>query len=298
MKIILIFVVLFALSCSKDNFTEFNKCIQKSDLKNAEKILNNWDGDKLKDPQYYICQFNFYVNKGRTTGIEIQNEPPNEEKTIQITDPKTGEVKGYFGPSVHYDEDIVLKGIKYIKKGIKLFPDHFEMRFGLMWCYKELYQLDNYLSELESSIIYLQKTNNTKIYWNNNELIENPSEFIIENIQDNFNDLLQDSTIASVKEFVHSYCDLMIKYFPKHKYGFSNKAVLYYYSKKDKEALNYFLKAYELDKTDELIIFNIAVFYKTLGEKDKATEFFNVLVKNGKDPYYVDGAKQKLKELK
>ncbi len=297
-KIFILFTLLSLFLLGASNFERFNDCIKKSDLKGAKTIVDNWGQNKEKDPQYYICAFNYHINKSRTEGIGIQQNPPKGE-TIQITDPATGEVKGYFAPSVHYDEKEAQKGLDYLKIGIKKFPDHYEMRFGLIWMYKELYQLDNYLQELEDALLYLTKVNPPKIYWNNNESITEPKNFVLETAQGNFFKIMnEDKRIANNTNFAHKHCDLMIKYFPRHKYGYSDKATVYNMSNDLKNALTYHLKAFSLDSRDELIAFNIGFTYKQMGDKTNAIKYFKKVQEISKDPYYVEGAKKQLEELR
>jgi tetratricopeptide (TPR) repeat protein len=293
--ILLVVVSIFLLGAS--NFETFNECIKQGDLKCAKKIIDNWGTNKENDPQYYICLFNYYVHKSRTEGLAIQQKPP-EGETIEITDPKTGEVKGYFAPSVHYDEEEAQKGIDYLKVGIKKFPDHYEMRFGLLYMYKEVYQLDNYLEELKNALSYLTKVKPSKIYWNNNESITNPNNFVLETVQGNFFDIMNDKNISANTNFMHTYCDHMIKYFPQHKYGYSDKGIIYYVSNDLKNALDYFLKAFSLDKQDELIAFNLGFTYKKMGDKVNAIKYFKKVLELSNDEYYVEGAKQQLEELR
>ncbi len=300
-KILMLIVISSALliseSSSASSFDDFNRYIRGRDLKKAKAVLDNWGQDKDNDPQYYVCLFNYHINKSRTEGIGIQKSPPEGEKTIQITDPKTGGIVGYFAPIVSYDPPEAQKGINHLKDGVNKFPDHYEMRFGLLYAYKELKQFENYLLELENGLSFLRKNNLKKIYWNNNEIISNPADFIIETVQGNFHDLITSENIREDLNFAYKYCDLLIKYFPKHKYGYSNKGIIYYQNKDFKHALEYFLKAYSIDPKDELIVSNIGFLYKEMNDKNNAKKYFKKVIEIGKDDFYVGGAKQQLNLL-
>jgi tetratricopeptide (TPR) repeat protein len=294
--ILLSLLSLFLLGAS--NFETFNNCIQKGDYKCAKTIIDKWGPNKTNDPQYYICVFNYHMNKSRTTGLGIQKNPPKGD-TVQITDPLTGEAKGYFASIAHYDEKEAQKGIESLKVGIKKFPDHYEMRFGLIWMYKELYQLDNYLLELESALYYLTSTKPSKIFWNNNESITAPNDFVLDTVQGNFSDIWKDEpSIFDNTNFMHKYCDLLMKYFPSHKYGYSDKAWIYYSAKDLQKAISYHLKAFSLDNQDELIAVNIAFTYRQMGDRENAIKYFNKVLEIGKDPGRLEYAKQQLEELR
>ncbi len=297
MLFFIVSVLLISGSSSASSFEEFNKYIKERDFKKAQVVLDKWGKNKDNDPQYYICLFNYHLNKSRTEGIGVQARPPQGEKTIEITDPKTGEVKGYFAPIVNYDPGEAQKGIQYLKTGINKFPDHYEMRFGLLYALKELNQYENYLSELENALNYFHDKRLKKIYWNNNEVISDPATFMIERAQGNFHELTEDEGILKNAAFTHKYCDLLIKYFPKHKYGYSNKGVVYYQNKDFKHALEYFLKAYGIDPRDELIAFNMGFLYKEMNDKKNARKYFKKVIEIGKEEYTVEGAKKQLELL-
>lgn len=297
-KVFILLTLLSIFLVGATNFERFNDCIKKNDLKGAKTILDKWGQNKENDPQYYICSFNYHINKSWTKGIGIQQTPPKGE-SIQITDPLTGETKGYFASIVNYDKKEAQKGIESLKVGIKKFPDHYEMRFGLMWMYKELHQLDNYLQELENALLFVTEVNPPKIFWNNNESITEPKNFVLETVQSNFFKIMnEDERIANNTNFTHKYCDLMIQYFPGHKYGYSDKGVLYNMSNDLKNALAYHLKAFSLDSRDELIAFNIGFTYKQMGDKSNAIKYFKKVLEISKDSYYLEGAKKQLEELK
>jgi tetratricopeptide (TPR) repeat protein len=173
------------------------------------------------------------------------------------------------------------------------------MRFGLLWTYKELHQTDNYLLELENAFIYLTKVNPAKIFWNNNESITNPRHFVVEKTQQCFHDIeIDDEELFDNNGFMHKYCDLMIKYFPRHKYGYSDKGIIYCKSNDLKNGLAYHFKAFSLDNQDALIAANIGFTYKLMGDKVNAIKYFNKVLEISKEEYYVEGAKRQLEELR
>lgn len=294
-KFLTILLLSVTIQYAQDSFSKFNDYISNDDFENAKLILDNWGENKENDPQYYICNFNYYFNKSRESVIAIENEAP-AGKSLQIQDKDTGEPKGYIGERIVYDEKIAQQGIDFIKKGIEKFPDHFEMRFGLMFLYRELKQWDNYLLELENTLKYLTDNNPEFVYWNNNEKIVDPS-FTIETIQGALFEILNEHGPEKYNKFMHSYCDLMIKYFPNNKYGYSNKGVLYYYREEDADALKYYEKARSIDKDDMLILFNIGVLQAAMNQKEKAKKSFNEIISKNSDPYYVDESKKQLEML-
>lgn len=290
-------MLLSAGSSRAASFDDFNKYVQDRDFKKAQSVLDNWGKDKENDPQYYICLFNYHRNKSRTEGVGMRSTPPQGEKTVQLTDPETKKVVGYLGPVETYDRDEAQKGINHLKIGIGKFPDHYEMRFGLMYAYREMNEFDKYFTEMETGLRYLRDKRPKKIYWNNNEVIKNPTDFLVEMSQGSFTELTGDEKYRFDAKRAHRYCDLLIKYFPGHKYGYSDKGVIYYQNKDFKHALEYFLKAYNLDPKDELIAFNLGFLYKEMNDKNNARTYFKRVLEISKDEFYTEGAKKQLKQL-
>jgi tetratricopeptide (TPR) repeat protein len=294
--VLLAFILLSAGSSSASSFEDFNKCVQDRNFKKAKAVLDSWGKDKENDPQYYICLFNYHIKKSRTEGIGMRKTPPKDQ-SFEITEPRTKKVVGYLGPMETYDEGEAQKGIDHLKVGIDKFPDHYEMRFGLMYAYRELNQFDKYFTEMEKGLRYLQDKRPKKIYWNNNEIIKKPSKFVVEMTQRSFSELTGEEKYQFDAKRAHRYCDLMIQYFPNHKYGYSNKGVVYYQNKDFKHALDYFLKAYSLDPKDDLIAFNLGYLYKDMKDKNNARVYFKRVLEISKDESFTEGAKEQLKLL-
>jgi len=171
------------------------------------------------------------------------------------------------------------------------------MRFGLLYAYREMNQFDNYFIEMEKGLKYLRDKRPKKIYWNNNEVMKNPADFLVEMSQGSFAELTADEKYQFAAKLAHHYCDLLIKYFPDHKYGYSDNGVIYYQNKDFEHALEYFLKAYNLDPKDELITFNLGFLYKEMNDKKNARTYFKRVLEISKDEFYTDGAKEQLKIL-
>lgn len=287
------------LQVNPTNYEKFNSLLKEGKLNEAKIVLDNWGEQKEKDPQYYVCCFNYYVNKSITQGYVVQANPPADESQIILTlkDPNTGEIKGFMVSKIVYDPNIANEGIKYIKSGLKIFPDHYEMRFGLLWVLKELREFDQYLDELDDALKYFFDNKLTYIYWNNNKKISDPDNFIIQTLQEILYEFVNKDDLFANTKFLNSYIDIMIKYFPYNKYGYANKGFMYVATKEYDKALEYYFKAYKIDDKDPLVLFNIGFIYKLQGNYDRAKTYFEKVITLGGDEYYTKRAKEELKDL-
>ncbi len=298
-KVVYALLTVLLVQTDLTNFDKFNNFLKEGKLNEAKVVIDNWGEQKEKDPQYYISCFNYYINKSMTQGYAIQSNPPTDERmiTLILKDPTTGNIKGYMVKKVVYDTSTADTGINYIKTGIKIFPDHYEMRFGLLWALKELDKYDDYIVELEDSLKYFKDQKLTSIYWNDNKKIDDPYRFIIEILQEMLNEFIENDEIYSNKEFLNKFVDMMIKYFPSHKYGYANKGFLYFEKGEFDKALEYYMKAYEIDNKDLLVMFNIGLSYKRLGKHGDAISYFEKIIKIGGNTYFVDKAKNELNDF-
>jgi hypothetical protein len=79
------------------------------------------------------------------------------DKSLQITDPKTGKVVAYMNDGVTYDKNLVEKGFHYINIGIEKFPSRLDMRFGKIYMFGKIYDYQKFTQELIAAIDYSQK---------------------------------------------------------------------------------------------------------------------------------------------
>ncbi len=276
-KIMPLLIVTLLASGDGSKFTRFNNAIMEHRFDEAEKIIKNWGKNKTADPQFHICLFNLHMNKARSSGISVNSQGVN--------------------PSVTYDKKEAHRGIAILKKAIKKFPRHFEMRYGLIWAYFELKEFNNALSEVKSSFKYLSKHKNETIYWNNNEVLKSPESFIFPIAQGYFRTLVQEKRFLLHSNMPIKFADIMIKYFPKNKIGYTNKGSVLLIRNKTKRALKYLKMAHNLDKDDLIIIMNLGMVYKDLNNKAMAKKYFTKIVNSGEKSQIVEAAKRELGKL-
>ena len=116
-------------------------------------------------------------------------------------------------------------------------------------------------------------------------------------VQRNFFELVTDKKGWSENE-MHEYVNLMITYFPQHTYGYANKGMLYYNTLNDKEALKYYLKAHQIDKTDAIVWHSLAATYVNLKKYNKAKKLYKKLIKHSNNDAEILEYKRQLKKIK
>jgi len=280
-------VALVATPISASKYDEFNKHFSDGNREGARRVLDSWGENKLSDPQYYICEFNYHIALSRKKrALPL----PDEGKEI-------GEIVGHAGGTVSYDRKIAARGIEFMKKGVSRFPDHYEMRFSLLWIYRELKNYTEYMGVLQASLDYFASRSPKRLFWSKNEVIEDPYKFLTETLQRNFYDLIKNGKGIRDRQFFYRYSDLMIKYFPTHKYGYSNKGLLYYDDNNPEEGIKFLLSALEKDPLDELVLYNVGYYYQVNGDKEKATHYYNVIIDEGQDEEFINLAQDAIDQM-
>ncbi len=110
----------------------------QNDTSAQSRVLNEWIKAKPDDPELYVAYYNFYVKKSMKEVISLERTQQGN-KSLQITDPKTGKIVAYMNDGVTYDIELVEKGFHYIDIGIEKFPSRLDMRFGKIYILGKIY---------------------------------------------------------------------------------------------------------------------------------------------------------------
>ena len=152
--IIFLSACLYLQAFSQDYKDRF-KSIQ-NDTAAQSKLLTEWNNTQPDDPELYVAYFNFHVKKSMRELVNLERTQ-HGDKSLQITDPKTGKVVAYMNDGVTYDKNLVEKGFHYINIGIEKFPSRLDMRFGKIYMFGKIYDYQKFTQELIAAIDYSQK---------------------------------------------------------------------------------------------------------------------------------------------
>lgn len=297
--IVKIYLFLFILSLSfaahadQDLKKRFFEYLDKDNMENAEKLLKNWK-DKDKDPEYYVCGFNYFFRSASREVVPVEKK--SKGSMISVKDPKTGKTIGYLDSKMNIDPAIIAQGISIIQKGIKLFPYRMDMRFGLAYVYQEIGDFNSQYKALEDTLIYA-KNSPAQLKWSDDDpLPETDKGFLPQNIHNYALYYYKLETDKDDESFL-KLARLLIKYYPGNVLGYNDMAAYYSIKKDWKKTLEYLLKAHKKDRQDLYVIFNIAETYVKLEQKDKAKEFFNRVIRISPGSEEAEQAKKRIQEL-
>ena len=124
----LIAILISQIGFSQDYQSEFQKYCQTNDTINQLKVLTKWKSENPNDAELYTSYFNYHFMKSRQEILVMSTNEPNGENLV-LKD-SLNQTAGFLGSEIHYDQTEFNKGLNIIDKGIELYPDRLDMRFG------------------------------------------------------------------------------------------------------------------------------------------------------------------------
>lgn len=274
-------------------FSDFQKYLKSNDTINQLKTLEEWKINASNDPELFTCYFNYYYMKSINKIVAITSQKP-EVESFPVKDSLKQKV-GYIGSQVQFQFDELQKGIDKINQGISLYPNRLDMRFGEIYVYGQIKDWESFTNKIIMSIKQ-SSLNNNNWTWTKNEIRKDGKEFFLGNIQSYQNQLYNigdDSLLLNMRNIANE----VLKYYPNNVESLSNLSVTYLIKGEYDKGLEPLLKSEKINPKDYIILANIAQGYKMKGNKNKAIEYYEKVIKYGDDDMK-DMAKQQIEELK
>jgi tetratricopeptide (TPR) repeat protein len=291
---ILAIAFLLSINCFGQNYwTKFQDLSSKKDTAGQIKLLKEWESKDLKDAELYVAYYNYYVQKSMEEVIGIEHEPKGEH-SLQLTD-STGKVAGYMNDMVGYNDMNLNKGFEYIDKGIAMFPNRLDMRFGKIYMLGERENYKRFTEEIIKTIDYSNSNNNAWL-WAESKTKTDAKRFMLETIQ-SYIIQLYNTNNDSLLENMKQICESGLKYYPDHVEFLSDLSIVFMIKKEYDKALVPLLKAEKIASTDFIILNNIAQAYKRKGDNEKALAYCEKVLKYG-DEQAKQSARKTMDELK
>jgi|LauGreDrversion4_2_1035121.scaffolds.fasta_scaffold256993_1 tetratricopeptide (TPR) repeat protein len=260
----LFFVTKIALGQSY--IERFNVLLKENDSIQITNLLKEWEINAPQDPEYYISAFNFYYSYCKQEEIYVKNQyeisnhiPQND--TIKIH---------YFCNNIDYFQ----LAINTIEKGIELFPNRLDFRFGKCYAFKEFELYKALTEELVKTINY-SAINKNSWYWFENEMVDSSENFLLEAIQ-SYLVKLYSSDDEGLLNNMKLIGETAIKYYPNNIPIISSTAVAYMNSKDYEKSISYLKIAETLNPEDLIVINNLAHGYKLKGDKPNALKYYMI----------------------
>ena len=291
--IILAFIAL--TSNAQDYLSKFSGYMQNGDTIKQKELLDKWSKEEPKNAELQTAYFNYYFSKSRNEIITLNGgQPPKGEEVLILTD-STDQIAGFIGSQIDYDESNLKKAFENIDKGIKLYPDRLDMRFGKIYALGQVRAWRSFTDEIIKTINYsaINKNNWT---WTYNEKREGGKEMFLGSLQDyqaQLYNTMDDKLLVNMQEISKA----VLVHYPNHIESLSNLSIAYLVEKNYDKALETLLKAEKINPKDFIVLNNIAYAYKESGKKEEAISYYQKVIKYG-DQQAKSQAEVEIKKLK
>lgn len=290
----LLIILCYSIS-AQTNYEKFCSYFQEADTLNQRVLLEKWYGENPKDAELYTCMFNYYFTQSREEFLTITaGEPDYSEDSLLILS-KDDKVAGFIGSQIRYDESNFKKAFESIDKGISLFPNRLDMRFGKIYALGEIEDWRNFTDNIKSTIRY-SSTNSNKWSWTLNADYDGGKDAFLSALQD-YQMTLYNTMDDSLLVFMREISEEVLTYYPQHIESLSNLSITYLLTNDFEMGLKYLSKAEKISPEDYIILYNMAYAYGQLKNVEKAKEYYNKVIEYGDEQAKIQ-AKNELEKLK
>jgi tetratricopeptide (TPR) repeat protein len=289
----LILVLLSSLSFSQEYKSDFGKYFHEKDTIKQRETLVRWEKARPTEAELYTSYFNYYFQKSKKELLSLStNEPKGEAFVLKDS---LNQTAGYLGSNVIYDDRDLKNAFIKIDKGISLYPDRLDMRFGKIYALGQVEDWANFTSEIIKAVNY-SATNKNNWTWTNNLKKDDGKEFFLtalQSYQGQIYNTENDNLLPNMREIALT----ILKYYPESVESLSNLSITYFLTGEFEKGLEALFRAEKINPKDSIVLSNIANGYKQTGNKAKAIEYYEKTIQYG-DEEIKAFAKNQITELK
>ena len=272
------------------------KLLNDGKMEELQSYLESWKSKAPEDPELCIGFFNYYLNMARSERIVFGGQkPPRKGDYFEIADSDTGKKVGYMYGEVDYDPEYAGKALAVINEGLQRAPDRLDMRFGKT---RLLAELRAYEAEKDYLIRTLERhdANRGAWYWSDGLPFEDGRAGFIDALHDYIREWFELQSPAALG-YARDLSARLIASCPDSVVAYNDNALAHAQLGDLPSAERSFLKAYELDGSDYVVIGNLAYLNEVKGDKAAAIRFYELLLA-APNRQLVDRANRRLAELR
>lgn len=295
-KIITLFIACLSYSLNAQDYQQkFLKYFKDGDESKQLETLQKWEKEFPKDAELYTSLFNYYFNKSKSEILTINSGEPNTDEEVLVLKDSTDQISGFIGSQINYDESNLKKAFESIQKGIKLYPNRLDMRFGEIYAHSQIKLWSGFTEKIITTVNY-SAVNKNNWTWKNHEVKTDGEEFFFNSIQGYQTQLyntMDDSLLINMQEIANS----VLHHYPNNIESLSNLSIGFLINKQYQKALIPLLKAEKINPEDFIVLNNIAFAYKSNLDTKNAIKYYKKVVEYG-DSQAISLAKEELIKLK
>ncbi|MBQ7612893.1 MAG: tetratricopeptide repeat protein [Spirochaetaceae bacterium] len=268
MKIKSLFIISVCLFCcslifANDYSSEFLKAHKNGDFAACETVLKDWQKASPNDPEMMIAYFNYYLYRNAQSGMKIE----------QYADGSNIMVEGYT-----YNQEDVKTAISYLDQALKNDANRLDIHFGKC---SSLLDSKNYTQACKAIVTVLETSIKLKNKWawsKGEKIPDNEGEVaLFSGINDYCGILknyvgLKDADFATVIKTIE-------KLYPNNNIALNWVSLYYSENGNLKKAISVLTKAYNLDKSDYIVLANLGKMYERDNNYKEARKCYETMTK-------------------
>ena len=308
MRFLITFTLFLAFSVfavAQDVYSRFYDALQDKDSAAIEESIKEIRSSGGQSAERIVAEYNYYVNKALIySGVVTSSElPDNGNPTTDILTimDSNGNPAGYMYFAQQWDSTCVDSGLAVINRGIVLYPDRLDLRFGKIHFLRQLFRWNDYAQEIHATIDRSAVNNSRWIFPDNDEpgdtiLIYGVLDYERSLFEHTWDQPLNDTNTMNNLMLLRGIAEHMLQRYPKDVYSMNMMAVTYQLVEDRQNALEWLKKAEKVNPKDIIVLQNIADTYHELGNTRKERKYLKKIIKYG-SPEDIERAKQYLEEL-
>lgn len=273
--IALVFGLVANLVFAESNSDKFWKLMKDKNYDDATVLLSEWEQKNEKDPELYVCYFNMYYSQASQEHMHVESFLPENFNDTYFEGKNENGDKIYIFSTVDYDEEICQKAFDAIDKGLLYNPKRLDMYFGKAHLYFQKGDYENQF-ELLKQVMELNKKYKKSWLWSNNTPLKKTEagfeESLHEYILKWYNTKNPDTYV-----YMRDLSVLWIEQYPNNPIAYNDAGLSSVFLNDYEAAKKYYEKGYELDKTDMLILCNLARICYNTGDIETARKYYEIV---------------------
>lgn len=281
------------LNAQQEWFDKYKKLLNDGDTIALKDCICRWEKAEPNSPDVIAAWYNYYVKRAMEEVLSLSTvKPADGEQYLELQNDTTKETAGYLYGQTEYNDKLMQAAYAKIDEGIRKYPDRIDLPFGKVHMLLKQGLYDDALSQL-SKVIERSKTNRNQWLWTLNKPFADGKEFLIDTMQDYFNQLLD----INDNKPAYELNEMVLAAYPEDIRFRSNKASLLAMKGNYAEALPLFASIHKDAPEDDIVAFNLAICYEKTGDKKNAIANYQPLA-NSKNADIATAARQALRSLK
>lgn len=279
-KILLLPVLAAFISASAQiapRYQQFQDLVRFKDTSKMGEFLANWEKAAPKDPELYVAYFNYYFLRARREVVHLDKIPEGREN-LEVQD-STGNPVAYMNGRVTYDLSLLDSGYRYIDKGISLYPDRLDMRFGRIYVLGQTAAYDSFTAHIIRTVEY-SRVNRNKWRWSEDKPLANAEKSLLQSVQAYLKQLY-DAENDSLLKNIQQIGEVVFKYYRNNVELLSTVGVTWLLTGNYDKGLQYLKMAEKLSPRDFVVVNNLAYGYKLKGDKANALKYYQLIYREG-----------------